>query len=192
MWPAGSRRPNLSKRLAIGKLPAVAPLPPIRELKRTLSGRQKRFDCRALASHDGSVIVLFVATEAMLVHGVDLPAGTVTFGHFWRDRPYNVYHWLDATTGRTLGCYLNLSRDTVIHDDRLEWLDLVVDVLALPGAAPRVLDEDEIPNDASPQVRHEIAAALATVLADLPSLMEHLETERARLWPVAAAELARP
>ena len=32
----------------------------------------------------------------MHVHGVDLPAGTVSFGHFWTDRFYNVYHWLDA------------------------------------------------------------------------------------------------
>ena len=197
-WGARNQRdadrawPHLSKRLAIGKLRAVPALPPIHEFKRTLSGREKRCDCRALASRDGYVIVLFVAAEAMHVHGVDLPAGTVTFGHFWRDRPYNVYHWLDAATGRTLGCYLNLARDTVVHDDRLEWLDLVVDVLALPGAPPRVLDEDEIPADASPQVRQEIAAALATVLADLPPLLEHLEAERARLWPLAAAELARP
>ena len=167
----------------------MPPLPPIRELKRTLSGREKHFDCRALASRDGYVVVLFVAAAAMHVHGVHLPAGTVTFGHFWRDRPYNVYHWLDAATGRPLGVYVNLSRDTVVNDDSLEWLDLVVDVLALPGAAPRVLDEDEIPADASPQVRQDIAAALATVLAELPRLLEQLETERARLWPIATAEL---
>jgi hypothetical protein len=170
----------------------VPPLPPIREIKRTLSGREKQFDCRALTARDGYVIVLFVADEAMHVHGVDLPAGTVTFGHFWEGRPYNVYHWLEAATGRSLGCYVNLSRDTVIREDRLEWLDLVVDVLALPGEQPRVLDEDEIPADTNPVVREAIASALASLRADLPTLLRDLEIERARLWPVAVAERGRP
>jgi len=168
----------------------VARLPPIREIKRTLSGSEKRFDCRALSADEGYLIVLFVAPEAMHVHGVNLPAGTVTFGHFWRDRPYNVYHWLDAATGGTLGCYVNLAHDTIVNDGRLEWLDLAVDLLALPGAPPRVLDEDEIPEDAGPQLRRQIAAALAMVLADLPALREQLEIERDRLWPLAVAELA--
>lgn len=170
----------------------MPPLPSIREIKRTLSGREKHFDCRALAVREGYVIVLFVATGAMHVHGVDLPAGTVTFGHFWEDRPYNVYHWLDAATGQPLGCYINLSRDTVIRSDRLEWVDLVVDVLALPGEEPRVLDEHELPPDTSPQVRAVIASALATVRAELPTVLRDLETERARLWPVVVAERVRP
>jgi hypothetical protein len=187
---AGSAKPCWIIPRSVNCWP-VPRLPYIREIKRTLTGSEKRFDCRALSAHDGYLIVLFVAAEAMHVHGVDLPAGTVTFGHFWRDRPYNVYHWLHATTGRTLGCYVNLSQDTIIDDDRLEWLDLAVDVLALPGVPPRVLDEDEIPADASPQVRQVIAVALARVLADLPALQEQLESQRTRLWPTVAAELAR-
>ncbi|HEX2657343.1 MAG TPA: DUF402 domain-containing protein [Polyangia bacterium] len=170
----------------------MPPLPSILEIKRTLSGREKQFDCRVLAARDGYVIVLFVAAETMHVHGVDLPAGTVTFGHFWEGRPYNVYHWLDAATGRTLGCYVNLSRDTVIREDRLEWLDLVVDVLVVPGEEPRVLDEDEVPADASLQEREAIAYALVTVRAVLPALLRDLETERERLWPVALAERTGP
>ena len=169
----------------------MSPLPRILEIKRTVSGGEKRFECRVLSSHGGYLIVLFVAPEAMQVHGVALPAGTVTFGHFWRDRPYNVYHWLDPATGRTLGHYLNLAGDTVVGEDRLEWLDLVIDVLALPGAPPRVLDEDEVPADISPEMRHAMARALATVLTDLPRLLEQLETARARLWPVATRELER-
>jgi len=169
----------------------VSPLPRLLEIKRTVSGGEKRFACRVLSSHDGYLVVLFVAPEAMQVHGVHLPAGTVTFGHFWRNRPYNVYHWLDAATGRTLGHYLNLAADTVVGEDRLEWLDLVIDVLALPGAPPRVLDEDEVPADASPEMRQAMARALATVLADLPRLVEQLEAARARLWPLATKELER-
>ena len=78
--------------------PAAAPdLPAILEIKRTLDGREKRFDCRllTLAADARHAAVLWVAPAAMHVHGVDLPAGTVSVGHFWTDRPYNVYHWLD-------------------------------------------------------------------------------------------------
>lgn len=171
--------------------PVPSPLPPILEIKRTLSGRETRFDCQVLSSRGGHLIVLFVAPEAMHVNGVDLPAGTVTLGHFWQDRPYNVYHWLDPATGRTRGWYVNLSRDTRIGEDQLEWLDLIVDVLVLPGAAPRVLDEDEVPAEAPPGLRQDIAHAQAAVLSELPRLLEQVEAERARLWPLVAAELER-
>src|SRR5947207_11380362 len=72
----------------------LAGLPPILEIKRTLAGGEKHFECARLHLDGPHVVLLFVATAPMQVHGVALPAGTVTFGHFWRDRAYNVYHWL--------------------------------------------------------------------------------------------------
>ena len=57
--------------------------------------------------------MLWIAPEPMHVHGVDLPAGTVSVGHFWADRPYNVYHWLDRA-GQTLGYYFNICDQTRI------------------------------------------------------------------------------
>jgi len=160
-----------------------AGLPPILEIKRTVAGAEKRFECRRLHRDGPHLVVLFVASAPMLVHGVALPAGTVTFGHFWRDRPYNVYHWLDPMTGHGLGAYVNLAADTRIQDDRLEWLDLIVDVLAVPGQPPRVLDEDEIPASPPPGLLARIAAARAAVLDEWPRLLEELERFRARLWP---------
>jgi hypothetical protein len=161
----------------------LAGRPRILEIKRTLAGAEKHFECARLHLDGPHVVVLFVATTAMRVHGVALPAGTVTFGHFWGDRAYNVYHWLDPATGRSLGAYVNLSAETRLEGDRLEWLDLIVDVLALPGQAPRVLDEDEIPADASPGLLARIAAARAAVLDRLPQLLDELEQFRARHWP---------
>ena len=170
--------------------PTLPVLPRILEIKRTLAGGEQRFDCGLLSREGDHLVVLFVAEEAMHVHGVDLPMGTLTFGHFWRDRPYNVYHWLDGATGTTLGVYLNLSSDTRIDDQRLEWLDLIVDVLVLPGAPPRFVDEDEIPADAPPHLRRAIDSAKAEVLSALPGLLDQLESARARLWEAAAAEVA--
>ncbi|MBC8131799.1 MAG: DUF402 domain-containing protein [Deltaproteobacteria bacterium] len=172
------------------------PLPLILEIKRTLAGREKRFKCAVLRRDGAHVIVLFVATVAMHVHGVDLPAGTVTFGHFWSDRPYNVYHWLKGDNGATLGYYLNLAADTCVTDDRLEWLDLIVDILVLPkatataAATVTVLDEDEIPSDASVALRARIDEAKAAALNDLPQIIPQLEDHRVILWPRVQAHRA--
>ena len=166
------------------------------EIKRTLAGREKRFACQVLRRDDAHLVVLFVAPEAMHVHGVDLPAGTVTFGHFWANRPYNVYHWLVPATGATIGYYLNVSDGARLGKDVLEWTDLIVDVLLLPGAAPRVLDEDELPPDLDEVTRARIAAATRRLIADVPALAVELEQIRDELWsavaPAAVAPAAPP
>jgi len=189
------RIPRRSRSLEVVSCAAVTPpallpaLPRLLELKRTLDGRTKRFDCRVLARAAGRVVVLFVATDAMQVHGVDLPAGTVTFGHFWEDRPYNVYHWLRPADGAAIGAYVNLSAETRLDGDTLSWLDLIVDVLVLPGRAPEILDQDEVPAGAGAELRAAIAGAQARLLDDLPGLMEELQTALAALWPAASRHL---
>jgi uncharacterized protein len=159
----------------------AATLPPILEIKRRFSGQTKEFNCRVLSRDGTHLVVLFIARVEMNVHGVALPAGTATFGHFWSDRPYNVYHWLDPNDGGTIGYYVNLAAGTVISDDRLEWNDLIVDVLVSRDGQATVLDEHEIPPDLAAPEREHIAAAQARVLAELPQLRSELERWRARL-----------
>jgi predicted RNA-binding protein associated with RNAse of E/G family len=164
-------------------------LPVIVEVKRTLAGVEKRFECRLLAGDARHAVVLWVSAAPMHVHGVDLPAGTVSFGHFWTDRPYNVYHWLDAS-GRTLGFYFNVCDGTRIHGDLLEWRDLVIDVLALPDGRLDVLDEDELPADLDPELRARIEAGKAAILGDPEAVMDEIEAASravyARAFPDAA------
>jgi hypothetical protein len=166
----------------------VAALPSITEVKRTLAGVEKRFSCRVLTRDGSHVVVLFIAPAPMNVHGVALPAGTVTFGHFWTDRPYNVYHWLEQSTGATIGYYLNLSHDTRLTGALLEWLDLAVDILLVPPRPAVLLDEDEIPSDpsdASAELRERIAGAKKRALAELPVTIAEVERQRVKLWPLA-------
>jgi hypothetical protein len=159
--------------------PAPVPtpeLPAILEIKRTLDGREKRFDCRLLAgAADGRhAAVLWVAPAPMHVHGVDLPAGTVSIGHFWADRHYNVYHWLDQR-GQTLGYYFNICDRTLIGGGVIEWRDLTVDVLALPGGRLDVLDEDELPAELPPDVAAAIAAGKQAILAAPAAVLAEIE-----------------
>jgi len=171
--------------------PAVTnDLPSIVEIKRTLDGREKRFDCRllALAPDHRHAAVLWVAPEAMHVHGVDLPAGTVSVGHFWTDRPYNVYHWLDRA-GETLGYYFNVCDETRITAATIEWRDLIIDVLAIPAVSAAsnwrldVLDEDELPAELPPGILAHIAAGKDAILGVPAAVMAEVEEASRAVLP---------
>jgi predicted RNA-binding protein associated with RNAse of E/G family len=171
--------------------PAVArDLPAIVEIKRTLDGREKRFDCRllALAPDHRHAAVLWIAPEPMHVHGVDLPAGTISVGHFWTDRHYNVYHWLDRA-GETLGYYFNICDETRITAATIEWRDLVVDVLAIPAASAMsnwrldVLDEHELPDELPPGILAHIAAGRDAILAVPAAVMAEVENASRAVLP---------
>jgi hypothetical protein len=158
-------------------------LTPVVEIKRKLDGGEKRFDCLRLAGDAHHAVLLWIAREPMHVHGVDLPAGTISFGHFWTDRSYNVYHWLDAEQ-RTLGLYFNIADRTRIADDELEWRDLVIDILATPGGRLELLDEDELPAVVDPEVAAHIASGKAAVLGAPAIVIAEVESASRALFPL--------
>jgi predicted RNA-binding protein associated with RNAse of E/G family len=160
-------------------------LPTIVEVKRTLAGVEKRFDCRVLARSTSHLAVLWIAPAAMHVHGVALPAGTVSVGHFWTDRDYNVYHWLGADR-TTIGYYFNLADGTRWTAERLDWRDLTVDVLATPAGRVDVLDEDELPPDLDDEAQAHIAAGKAALLGATAAVLAEVEAATRALLPRAA------
>jgi predicted RNA-binding protein associated with RNAse of E/G family len=157
-------------------------LPEITEIKETLAGTRKTFHCHVIDRKPGSLVVLFVSKAPVRVHDVDLPAGTVTFGYFWVERNFNVYHWM-SPTGATLAFYVNLSDGTRL-EDTLHWRDLTVDILIPPGGAAVVLDEDEIPLALDSVTRARIDRAKVDVLARAGALRVELEAHSDALWPV--------
>jgi predicted RNA-binding protein associated with RNAse of E/G family len=168
----------------------AAELPTIVEVKRTLAGVEKRFDCRVLSRAPGHLAVLWIAPAAMQVHGIDLPAGTVSVGHFWTDRPYNVYHWLRADRSlSTIGYYFNLADETRWTADRLDWRDLTVDVLATPEGRLDVLDEDELPPDLDAEARAHIDAGKAALLGATAAVLAEVEAASRGVLPLAAFAL---
>src|SRR5437773_9810484 len=68
------------------------------ERKTRLDGSVVEYACEALGVEPGRrAVVRYVADQDRALEGTDLVLrkGTVTVGHFWSDRPYNVYHLLD-------------------------------------------------------------------------------------------------
>jgi predicted RNA-binding protein associated with RNAse of E/G family len=98
-----------------------------------------------------------------------------SFGYFWFDRPYNVYHWLHA--GATLGYYINIGRFRSLSDSELVWDDYAVDILAFPDGTVEVLDEDEVPETIDPPIREFITEAKSRVLAELDAIIDSVERE---------------
>ncbi len=162
-------------------LPASKRFPQIIETKENLAGVKKTFACHRLVQLPGHVVVLHVAEQAIPVASFVVPAGTLTFGHFWAQHPYNVYHWL-TPTGATLGMYFNIAADTLIGEDTLYWRDLVLDVLVLPQRNPEILDRHELPPEISEALQTQIEAALESLLQAMPRLQPQLEAQADALW----------
>ncbi|HBY93834.1 MAG TPA: hypothetical protein DEP84_07655 [Chloroflexi bacterium] len=147
---------------------------PFVEVKVRLSGERLHFTCELLEQRPDRVVLRYVLPGAGRVHDVELPAGTMTIAYYWPERPYNVYHWVQPD-GRTIAHYFNLSGPATIADDRVEWQDLVVDVLVTPDGRVRVLDEDELPSWLEDEVREHIAWALGEVVATWPGAVHETE-----------------
>ncbi|MHB1417667.1 MAG: DUF402 domain-containing protein [Chloroflexota bacterium] len=142
----------------------------ILEIKNTLDGRRKEFPCDLCWREADHAVILYQLKRDVVLDGILMPAGTLSFGHYWRDRGFNVYHWLYAS-GQTAAYYYNLADRTTIGEGTVEWRDLTVDVMVTPDGSVRVLDEDELPPDLDPALRKAIDATVAYLRE------HHVETE---------------
>jgi len=150
----------------------------ITERKTRLDGSVVDYACEALAVEPGRrAIVRYMSERDRPIKGSDLVLrkGTLTVGHFWTDRPYNVYHWLDQ--GKTVAFYVNIATDTTIDAAAIAYRDLVVDVLIRPSGAIEILDEDELPPSIEPRFRLAIAKALETCVTEGRRLSAEIERE---------------
>ena len=151
---------------------------PITERKTRLDGSVAEYACESLVVEPARrAVVRYVTEQARSLEGTDLvlPKGTVTVGHFWTDRPYNVYHFLDR--GRTVALYVSIATDTTIETAAIAYRDLVVDVLIRPSGAIEILDEDELPPSIEPRYRLAIAKALETCVTEARRLSAEIERE---------------
>ena len=157
---------------------------PITERKTRLDGSVVDYVCETLALQSGRrAVVRYITEQDRPIEGTDLVLrkGTVTIGHFWTDRPYNVYHWLDR--GRTVALYVNIATDTTIEPGTIAYRDLIVDVLVRPSGAIEILDEDELPPTIEPRFRLAIAKAIEACVTEARRLTAEIERETRAALP---------
>ncbi len=162
------------------------------EVKRTLDGKTVAYPAEALLIEPGARAVLLCRIdEPEVVAGgrMTLQPGTLSVGHFWCDRPYNVYHWLYG--GTALVHYINIGRFVALNDEALVWDDYAVDVLAYPDGTVEVIDEDEIPATVDDATRNFIREATAAVLGNLDAIVAAVNAETPALLAAEADVVQR-
>ncbi len=152
----------------------------ITEIKTTLAGEEKRFDCELLARDESETVVVYRMPREVELEDVRLPENSISLGYFWAHKPFNAYHWLDDD-GRTLALYFNISDGTRLGASEIAWRDLAVDVLITPDLRCRVLDEDELPADLDAELRAHIDAAREQLCAAPAQTLDAFRARSARL-----------
>ena len=153
------------------------------ERKTRLDGTTVEYACQAvLVEPPARAVLRYVLDRAWTVGSLALRPGLVTIGHYWADRPYYAYHWVDG--GRTVGLYFSIADRMRIARDAVQYRDLVVDVLLEPSGAVEILDEDELPPDLEPAARKTIADALEALITNGRRLAAEIERETRSVLPV--------
>jgi hypothetical protein len=94
-------------------LPATS----IVEIKTTLAGARKEFDCELLKLTRGEVVVIYRMPGEVQLEDLLLPKDAISIGYFWEDRAYNAYHWIDEQS-QTLALYFNICDSAYIESAR--------------------------------------------------------------------------
>jgi len=148
------------------------------ERKTRLDGSISEYRCEPLSLDvDRHAVLRYTMDREWVIAdtGIVLRRGQITIAHYWSDRPYNVYHWLDGP--RTIAYYCNVASDTIIREDVVGYTDLVIDVLLRPSGETIVLDEEELPPDLAPSRRIQIARALEMIASGPRRLAAEIERE---------------
>lgn len=129
----------------------------ITEIKTTLSGDRKEFQCELLRASNGEAVVIYRMPRDTQLEDLLLPKDTISVGYFWEQKAFNAYHWIGDQQD-TLALYFNICDSTHISTGLIEWRDLVVDVLITPDGRCRVLDEHELPDELEDGMQQYIEA----------------------------------
>ena len=151
-----------------------------KEYKNTYFGETKVFECSLLSLNERELVISYSPKKKMKFIGLEFEESSISFGYYWEDRNYNVYHWKD-NMGKTLLFYFNISRDTKIEQERVSWLDLIVDI-AIKKNEIQILDEEEVPQGMAIEDRRIIERSKKEIIANSNSILDSLERSSSSLF----------
>ncbi len=119
----------------------------ITEIKQHPDGREVRFDLQLIQRHPHLIVASFVHPEAVQRDGFTFDRGAVSYGFFWRRRPYVMYRMLDAS-GSLIANRFDVVEDVRLAERTVTYTDLFLDLWVDPDGTPHLEDKDEV-TDAS-------------------------------------------
>jgi hypothetical protein len=115
----------------------------VREVKRTLDGREQAFAVEPLILSARLAVVRFRLAQDRSVSGFHFPAGSTTLGYFWAHRHYLLYRFCGPDGGLIAHRFDIIDR-AHIRTTRIDYRDLAVDVWVAADNRFFVEDEDEL------------------------------------------------
>ena len=115
----------------------------VTEVKRHLDGRVERFACRLVLRRPHLAVLLFEHKQERRTSGFVLPAGSRTFGFFWRRRPYLLYRFI-GPDGRLIAHRFDVVEDVRLGEGGVSYTDLLLDVWVDASGTSRVEDPEEV------------------------------------------------
>ena len=113
------------------------------EVKRTLDGREQRFETELVQRTPSLLLVLYRIERGA--------ASLDSYGCFWPRRPYSCYHMVRPPgapdAGREVVSRFDVVRDVAISSGEVRYLDLLLDLWVRDGKGRRIArweDEDEL------------------------------------------------
>ena len=115
----------------------------ILEIKRHLNKPDESYVCDLLKRGNDYIILTYVSDRSGQVGSVTIDAGSTTYAYYRNGKGYVV--WKMVTPDRTLNGYLfHICRDLRVGEDKVEYLDLLLDVWIDAEGQLKILDRDEV------------------------------------------------
>ena len=115
----------------------------ITEIKRHPEGREHRFKLDLVLQRPHLVIGSFTHTRPRHAGGFAFERGALSYGFFWKRRPYVMYRMLDAS-GILVANRFDVVEDVHLAEGAVSYMDLYLDLWVGAGGTPQFEDEDEV------------------------------------------------
>lgn len=112
-----------------------------RERKVLSGGGEEIFPLKVMGRGKGWLLARHITRREYSVGPLHIPRGTESLGVFVEGASWVLYSWFKGPSPR--GVYLNAAGDVRIGEREVVWVDLLLDILYLPGGGRYLLDYDE-------------------------------------------------
>ena len=115
----------------------------ITEIKRHVNKPDQTFRCELLWRTCGHLVVRYVSDREGRIGEVGLPSGSITYAHYWEGRGYVAWRIHDPLQN-LIGHLFHICRDVRIAQDRVDYLDMLLDLWVGADGSRATLDQDEV------------------------------------------------
>ena len=113
------------------------------EIKRHLNKPEERYRCTLLQSGKDDILLKYVSEGSARLGDAAFKPGSVTYAYYKTGAgfvPWKMY----GPDGRLRGYLFHICRDLRVSRDKVEYLDLLLDIWISPDGSITVLDRDEL------------------------------------------------